>query len=112
MENSKENQAQEISSSPLKNNRIYKLLIWENKLYSIIAFKIMMTFFYFHVMWGHSLINLLIKSLIGLLLYRIVTRIVRKQLIEEKDQYNFDLISEEVIKEIYVIIYVFANKAV
>ena len=55
--------------SPLKNNRIYKILIWENKLYSLIAFKLMMSFFYFHVMWGHSLINLSIKSLLGMLTY-------------------------------------------
>jgi hypothetical protein len=65
-------------SSPLKNNRIYKLLIWENKLYSLIAFKAMMIFFFFHVMRGHSLINLIIKSLLVMLIYQIVTRILKK----------------------------------
>ena len=59
-----EHSSQEERQSSLKNTNFYKILIWENRLQSGFAFLGMMAFFYVHVMWKWSLMNLLIKFLL------------------------------------------------
>ena len=99
--------------NPLRNNKIYKILIWENVIHSLIAFKIVNTFFYINVVWGHSFINLFIKSLLGYITYTTVWRFLKNKIVEdEDDHYNYDLISEDTLKELYVVIYVGVNKAI
>lgn len=74
----------------------------------------MNAFFYIHVVWGHSIINSFIKFIIGYILYSIVIRLLQKPEQDKKSgpSYNYELISEDTLKEIYVVIYVTLNKAV
>ena len=64
--------------SSLKNTKFYKILVWENKLQSSLAFIAMMSFFYIHVVWKYSLMNLLIKFLLIKITIGVVKRILGK----------------------------------
>lgn len=52
--------------------------------------------------------------MIGFTIYNIVIRLLQNQIINEKEghRYNYDLIGEDAIKELYVVIYVGINKAI
>lgn len=71
----------------------------------------MMIFFYVHVVWKYSLMNLLIKVMLIKILIGVVKRIMGRTKVEET-QNNYELISDEGIKELYVILYVTLNKMV
>lgn len=72
----------------------------------------MMVFFYVYVVWNYSLLNLLIKALLIKIVVGFVKRVLGKSNIDDKSSNSLELISDDAVKELYVILYVSLNKMV
>jgi hypothetical protein len=108
------------SSSPDKkpkhtfdHSKLYQILTWKNKPHSALAFLSINVFFYFYVVMGHSLINLSCKTLLIYIAYKVGVKLTRKNSVTDiKDEFDYEVISEEAVKELYIVIYVALNNSV
>ena len=87
-------------------------MTWENKKNSIIALTLIHLFFYFYICRGNSLINLVSRGIILYLVYAIVRPKGSKSDSDNNKEQEIEIISEEGLKQLYVIVYVGLNKAV
>ena len=66
------------TKNPLKSSKIYKIITWENKLHSSLAFLAVNVFFIFYAVRGLSLTNLTSKSMLIYIVYKVVRHITKK----------------------------------
>lgn len=102
----------EQNTNPFAKNKIYQLISWENKKNSIIALLMIHVFFYFYIVRGNSLINLISRGIILYLIYAIVRPKGQKADSNKDKEQEIEIISEEGLKQLYVLVYIGLNKAV
>lgn len=82
-----------VSAHPLTSNSIYRVLTWKEPLKSALAFLAVNAFFYVHIVWGHSICNILLKFFLVYLLYFSVQTILKKHNPQTKaETQNYEII--------------------
>jgi hypothetical protein len=102
----------EQNTNPFVNNKLYKLCTWQNKLHSALAVLLINVFFYFYIVRGNSFINLASRVILLCLIYNFVRPRGKKGKDGNEKEQDNELISEEGLKQLYVLVYVGLNKAV
>ena len=98
------------NQNQFKQSKFYKILTWDNKLHSAFAMVAVNIFFLLYVVWDNTLLNLSCKAGLILMSYKLVFTLKKSG--NENEQYDYEIMSEETIKELYVVAYVILNNAV
>ena len=73
------------------------MLTWKNILHSSLAFLAVNVFFYFYAVLGSTLINLVCKSLLMFIAFKVATRFTKKDMTDYEKEYDYEILSEEAI---------------
>ena len=82
--------------------------MWTDKKTSLKYFLLIHLFFYFYIMRGNSMVNLLSRVFILYVLYRAF--FPAKQAAGEGEE--SELVSEQTLKDLYVLLYIVLNKSI
>lgn len=101
-------EAQSDITKLFKDNKIYKVLTWDNRMTTIKYLLAINLFFYFYIVRENSLFNLFCRLALITLIYRMFVPVTQKKDSDQEDE----LLSEDNIKQLYVIVYVALNKGI
>ncbi len=98
------------SGNSFRESQLYKILSWESKLHSALALLAVNLFFVFYVILDNSLLNLGCKAGLIWIAYKLILTVIKKN--TDDGEYNYEILSEEAVKELYVVLYVLLNNTV
>ena len=107
-----ESSSDQKSDQSLQHSRVYQVLACKHMTTSIVAFVCVNLFFFFYIALGNSLINMTCKTLLIIIIYKSVVAVMHKKEQKDSDDYDYQVVSEEGVKELYIVVYVVLNNAV
>ena len=98
-------------TNPLSTNKLYQLLTWQNKIQTVFLIAFINVFFYYYVVFGVSFINLLTRVVLAFMLFKMIVPSVKKE-VKDDEEDDQEGLTEDALKQLYVIVYVALNQAV
>ncbi len=97
---------QNKNANPLESNKIYQILTWKDRKTTLKWLALIHLFFYFYWIRDNSFINLCSRGVMLMIFYKLA-----KPGFTDNSK-DFEVASEETMKQLYIITYVALNKGI